>query len=102
VRDAEHGPRARTLRQVVEALLDRIARDAKCPGAPDWLRHAPREGKELAELAELAANGVVALSDDGSPVANARFMRNAMELAAAMGIPISEHCDDPCSTATAR
>jgi len=37
----------------------------------------------------------VALSDDGSPVANARLMRNAMELAGAMGIPISEHCDEP-------
>jgi dihydroorotase len=37
----------------------------------------------------------VALSDDGNPVANPRLMRSAMELAAALGIPISEHCDDP-------
>lgn len=81
--------------QVLEALNDLIARHARIRVLPIGCITRRREGKELAELAELAANGVIALSDDGSPVANGRLMRNAMELAATMGLPISEHCDDP-------
>ncbi len=81
--------------QVLEALNDLIRRNARVRVLPIGCITRRREGKELAELAELAANGAIALSDDGSPVANARLMRNAMELAAAMGLPISEHCDEP-------
>lgn len=79
----------------VEALLERIARDARVRVLPIGCVTRRREGKELAELAELAAAGCIALSDDGSPVANGRLMRNALELAGSMGLPLSEHCDDP-------
>lgn len=80
---------------VLEALRERIERDARVRVLPIGCVTRRREGKELAELAELANGGCVALSDDGSPVANGRLMRNALELAAAMGIPVSEHSDDP-------
>lgn len=80
---------------VLRSLRERIERDARVRVLPIGCVTRGRAGKELAELAELAAGGCVALSDDGNPVANARLMRNAMELAAAMGMPISEHCDEP-------
>jgi len=80
---------------IVEALTDRIRRDAKVRVFPIGCVTRGRAGKQLAELAELAATGCVALSDDGSPVANARIMRHALEFAGAMGIPLSEHSDDP-------
>lgn len=80
---------------VVEAIRDIIRRDAHIRVLQVGCVTRRREGKDLAELGELAANGVIALSDDGSPVANARLMRHAMELAAALGLPISEHCDEP-------
>lgn len=80
---------------VLRSLRERIERDARVRVLPIGCVTRGRAGKELAELAELAAGGCIALSDDGNPVANARLMRNAMELAAAMGLPISEHCDDP-------
>jgi dihydroorotase len=38
--------------------------------------------------------GIVAISDDGRPVMNARVMRRAMELACALGIPVIDHCED--------
>ena len=38
--------------------------------------------------------GVVAISDDGRPVMNARVMRRAMEFARAFGIPVIDHCED--------
>lgn len=80
---------------VLRALQERIERDACVRVLPIGCVTRGRAGKELAEIAELAAGGCVALSDDGNPVANARLMRNAMELAAALDLPISEHCDDP-------
>lgn len=54
-----------------------------------------REGHELAQLAELAEAGVVAFSDDGSPVADAAIMRNALSYAKAWGLPITDHCEEP-------
>jgi len=54
-----------------------------------------RQGKEMAELGDLAAAGVVAFSDDGSPVADAALMRRALEYARAIGLPVSDHCEEP-------
>ena len=48
---------------------------------------AAAQGKELAELAELAEAGAVAFSDDGSPVADAALMRRALEYAGMLGAP---------------
>jgi dihydroorotase len=80
---------------VVEALLERIARDAAVRVFPIGCVTRGRAGKELAELAELASAGCVAFSDDGNPVADARVMRHALQLAAALNLPISEHSDEP-------
>ena len=38
--------------------------------------------------------GIVAISDDGRPVMNARVMRRAMETARSFGIPVIDHCED--------
>lgn len=80
---------------VVEALWDRIKRDAAVRVFPIGCVTRGRQGKELAELAELAAAGCVAFSDDGDPVADAGLMRNALQLLAALDLPLSEHSDDP-------
>lgn len=80
---------------VVEALLDRIKRDARCRVLPIGTTTKDRAGKQIAELSELAAAGVVAFSDDGSPVADVMIMRNALLLAGQLGLPVSEHSDDP-------
>lgn len=79
----------------VEALFERIARDAKVRVLPIGCVTRNRDGKQLAELSELAAAGCIAFSDDGSPVADGWLMRHALELAGALGLPLSEHCDDP-------
>jgi dihydroorotase len=79
----------------VEAIREIIQRDARVRVLQIGCVTRRREGKDLAELSELAASGCIALSDDGNPVANASLMRHAMELAAALGLPISEHCDEP-------
>jgi len=53
-----------------------------------------RRGETLTEMAELAAAGAVAFSDDGSPVASARVMRRALEYADMVGRPVVSHCED--------
>jgi len=50
-----------------------------------------RAGVELAPLAELAAAGAVAFSDDGDPVENTELMIGALESARATGRPVFPH-----------
>jgi dihydroorotase len=54
-----------------------------------------RAGHELAELAELAAAGAVAFSDDGSPVADATIMRRALEYAGMLKVAVIDHAEEP-------
>jgi dihydroorotase len=51
-------------------------------------------GDELAAIGSMHAAGIVAISDDGRPVMNARVMRRAMELARAFDLPVIDHCED--------
>jgi dihydroorotase len=51
-------------------------------------------GVELAAIGSMHEAGIVAISDDGRPVMNARVMRRAMELARAFDIPVIDHCED--------
>ena len=60
-----------------------------------------RQGRELAELWELAQAGVIGYSDDGSPVADSNLMRQALSYTSALGLPIINHCEDLALTAGA-
>jgi dihydroorotase len=51
-------------------------------------------GAELADFGTMKQAGIVAVSDDGKPVMNARVARQAMEMAAALDLPFIEHCED--------
>ena len=53
-----------------------------------------RKGESLAELGEMAEAGVIGFSDDGSPVSGSRLMKQAMEYANSLGLPIIDHCED--------
>ncbi len=51
-------------------------------------------GEELAAIGSMHEAGIVAISDDGRPVMNARVMRRAMELANALNLTVIDHCED--------
>ena len=53
-----------------------------------------RHGRELTEMEELAEAGVVAFTDDGSPVQDATLMRLALSYSRDLDRPITEHCQD--------
>ncbi len=57
-----------------------------------------REGKQLSPMADLAAAGVVAFSDDGSPVSDPEIMRRALEYAGMFGRPIIQHAEESSMT----
>ncbi len=54
-----------------------------------------RKGESLADMGELADAGVIGFSDDGSSVPASRLLKQAMEYATALDLPIIEHCEDP-------
>ncbi len=51
-------------------------------------------GEELAAIGSMKEAGIVAISDDGHPVMNARMMRRAMEFAHSFDLPVINHCED--------
>ena len=53
-----------------------------------------QQGKELAEIGLMAAEGIVAISDDGRPVESADMMRKAMQYASHFGLTVISHCED--------
>ncbi len=53
------------------------------------------EGKELTNMAELKMLGAVGFSDDGFPLTDTAFVRQAMLAVKALDIPISLHEEDP-------
>ncbi len=72
--------RARTLARINVFPIGAITKDS--------------QGEELASIASMKQAGIVAISDDGRPVMNARIVRRAMEFAAALDLPLIEHCED--------
>jgi len=58
-----------------------------------------RAGTEVSDVAALVKAGAVAISDDGSPIADRAIFRAALLAAATAGIQLIEHCEDPALTA---
>lgn len=58
-----------------------------------------REGRELAEMGEMAMAGAVAFSDDGSCISDASLMRRALMYAGDFGKVVIDHCEDPSLSA---
>ncbi|MGZ6988837.1 MAG: dihydroorotase, partial [Thermoanaerobaculia bacterium] len=53
------------------------------------------QGLTLAEIGSMKAEGIVAVSDDGKPIANGMLMRRALEYASMFGLPVVVHEEDP-------
>jgi dihydroorotase len=52
------------------------------------------KGEALAEIAAMQKAGIVAVSDDGKPVASAKLMRQVMDYCNSLGLPVIDHCED--------
>jgi dihydroorotase len=81
-------------RSVTEHILSEAARH-------DWARVYPigavskgLQGEELAEIGDMVREGVVAVTDDGRPVANPELMRRALMYAQHFDIPVVQHAEE--------
>jgi len=54
---------------------------------------AGRKGEKLADLKSLVEAGVIAITDDGSPIADDKFMKATLEASALLGVPVVQHCE---------
>src|SRR5512138_1953364 len=79
---------------VTSYIIDRARRFAVVNVFPIGAITKGSEGEELAAIGSMKAAGVVAISDDGRPVMNARVMRRAMETARVYDLPVIDHCED--------
>ena len=81
-------------RAVIRYIVETAAREGLVNVYPVGASPKGSLGEELAEIADLAEAGAVALSDDGRPVMNAEVMRRALEYAQMFNLPIISHCED--------
>ena len=79
---------------VTSYIRERAERDAIVNVFPIGAITKNSSGEELAAIGSMKDAGIVAISDDGRPVMNARVMRRAMETARSFGIPVIDHCED--------
>lgn len=79
---------------VTSYIIERARKDAVVNVLPIGAITKGSAGEELAAIASMRKAGIVAISDDGRPVMNARVMRRAMEFARALDLPVIDHCED--------
>jgi dihydroorotase len=79
---------------VTRSIVDRAATAAHARVWPIGAASVGSKGEALAEIAGMQDAGIVAVSDDGRPIATAKLMRQVMEYCGSLGLPVIDHCED--------
>lgn len=80
---------------VTRGIIERAAASGSVRVWPIGAASMGSKGEALAEIAAMKNAGIVAVSDDGKPVATARLMRQVMDYCGSLGLPVIDHCEDP-------
>ena len=80
---------------VLGALVEQAREDAVVPTGFMAAISKGQLGDELTEMAELAATGAAAFTDDGRPVVSAGLMRRALQYSAVTELRLALHCEEP-------
>ena len=80
---------------VTRGIVERAAAGAAVRVWPIGAASVGSKGEALAEIAAMKDAGIVAVSDDGRPVATARLMRQVMDYCRSLDLPVIDHCEDP-------
>ncbi len=78
---------------ITRFIIDK-ARTASTRVWPIGAASVGSKGEALAEIAAMREAGIVAVSDDGKPIATAKLARQIMEYCKSMDIPVIEHAED--------
>src|SRR5271156_6012836 len=79
---------------VTRSVVDRAAAAGTVRVWPIGAASVGSKGEALAEIAAMKDAGIVAVSDDGKPVATARLMRQVMDYCNSLDLPVIDHCED--------
>src|SRR5271155_1026266 len=80
---------------LTRSIVDRAAATGAVRVWPIGAASVGSKGEALAEIAAMKDAGIVAVSDDGKPVATARLMRQVMDYCNSLDLPVIDHCEDP-------
>jgi dihydroorotase len=80
---------------VTRGIVERAATSGAVRVWPIGAASVGSKGEALAEIAAMKNAGIVAVSDDGKPIATARLMRQVMDYCNSLGLPVIDHCEDP-------
>jgi dihydroorotase len=79
---------------VTRSIVERAAAVASTRVWPIGAASIGSRGEGLAEIAAMQKAGVVAVSDDGKPIATAKLLRQVMEYCRSLNLPVIDHCED--------
>jgi dihydroorotase len=79
---------------VTRSILERAAAVASVRVWPIGAASVGSSGEALSEIAAMKQAGIVAVSDDGRPIATAKLLRQVMDYCRALDLPVIDHCED--------
>ncbi|HYL11095.1 MAG TPA: dihydroorotase [Candidatus Acidoferrales bacterium] len=79
---------------VTRFILDRAHAGGSTRVWPIGAASVGSQGEALAEIAAMKQAGIVAVSDDGKPLATARLARQVMDYCRSLDLPVIEHAED--------
>jgi dihydroorotase len=80
--------------ETIRLVLDKAAAEGAVRVLPYGCITKNEKGLELTDFAALKNAGAIGFTDDGVGVQRAKMMKDAMALAASLGMPIVAHCED--------
>jgi dihydroorotase len=79
---------------VTRFILDRAKAAASVRVWPIGAASVGSKGEDIAEIAAMQQAGIVAVSDDGKPIATAKLARQVMDYCRSLDLPVIEHAED--------
>ena len=79
---------------VTHFIIDRAKKAGGVRVWPICAASVGSKGEAIAEIAAMREAGIVAVSDDGKPIATAKLARQVMDYCNSLGIPVIEHSED--------
>ncbi len=79
---------------VTRFIMDRAKAGASVRVWPIGAASVGSKGEAIAEIAAMKQAGIVAVSDDGKPIATAKLARQVMDYCKSLDIPVLEHAED--------
>src|SRR5467141_2128705 len=79
---------------VTRSILERAAAVSSVRVWPIGAASMGSKGEALSEIAAMKQAGIVAVSDDGRPIASAKLLRQVMDYCRALDLPVIDHCED--------